>query len=206
MLDQLTTKHKIGALFVLVIILYMVYSSKKSENELVVEEVVIDDSPAIAPTPQQTIVMNVEPKKEIYVTDIKLSGEDVQFAEAELYNNAAVNIIKNILPTTSGPTWSRGPAINMTDGNTKNVAHRTPGTYGNNWVYWFNIKLKSPTKLKDITKVKIYSRPGVGNKIRGNNSKIQLLSNGEVVLQNEWIYVPNPETPIQTIREYAVKH
>ena len=197
MLDNLSTPQKLGGLLVLVVILYVAYTSKKkAENELVIEDVV-----ATQPAPQQTITMNVEPEKEIYVTDIKLTGNHIQFAELELYDNNAVNIIKSIVPTTPSPTWPGLPAVNMTDGNTNNLAHRGRET----WPYWFNIKLNTPTKLKDLTKVKIYSRRGTPNKNRGNNSKIQLLSNGEVVLQNEWNYVPNPDTPEQTIREYAVK-
>jgi len=205
MLDNLSTPQKLGGLLVLVVILYVVYTSKtKAENELVIEDVVVDNVNGVVvtqPAPQQTITMNVEPEKEIYVTDIKLTGYDVQFAEVELYDNTAVNIIKSIVPTTSSHTHAGLPAVNLTDGNTLNLAHRgsVPGPY------WFNIKLNTPTKLKDLTKVKVYSRRGSINKNRGNNSKIQLLNNGEVVLQNEWNYIPDPATPGQTIREYAVK-
>jgi len=153
MLNNLSTPQKLAGLFVIAVILYVAYTSKtKAENELVIEDVV-------GSTPQQTITMNVEPEKEIYVTDIKLTGGDVQFAEVELYDNTAVNIIKSIVPTTPSPTWPGLPAVNMTDGNTNNLAHRGRET----WPYWFNIKLNTPTKLKDLTKVKVYSRRGTPN-------------------------------------------
>ena len=198
MLDNLSTPQKLGGLLVLAVILYVAYTSKKkAENELVIEDVV-------GSTPQQTIAMNVEPQSEIYVTDIRITG-DVVFAELELLNNNGINIIQNILPTSSGDIWPNHPIRNLTDGNTRSIAHIGRNHYQKDPNYWMNIKLKSPTKIKDLAKVKIYSRSGRMHFSYSNGTKIQLLSNGEVVLQNEWVYMNNPATPDQTIREYAVK-
>jgi hypothetical protein len=205
MFDQLSTFQKVSALIVILIIIYVAYTvSTNAENELAVEDVLLSKTSSGIPmaTSQQTVVMNVGSEKEIYVTDIKLNGP-VVFAELELLDKTGVNIIKNIIPTTSGPTWPNLPASRLTDGNTKNLAHRGGKQHGAKGPYWMNIKLKSPTKIKNIAKVKIYSR--VKSPAHGVGTKIQLLSNGKVVLGNQWTYRKNPATPGQTIREYTVK-